>query len=241
MKHSLDKIALVTGGSGAVGGAIVRRFVALGYAVAFTYLNNKESAARLERETGAAGFAADLTRRAQVEAMVAQVLERFGRIDVLVNNAGRTQVMPLALIEEEDWDEIIAANLKSMFLVTREVVRGMIARRAGVIVNIGSLAGHRLLEVPVHYATAKAGVTGFTLSLARELSRYGIRVNEVVPGLLSDGVGRMVPEKELADYLNHCAAGRPGTPDEVAAVVAFLAGDAARYMNAQSVCVDGGI
>lgn len=237
----MDKIALVTGGSGAVGGAIVRRFIADGFAVAFTYRNNKNSAASLEQETGAAGFAADLTSRAQVEGLVGQVLERFGRIDVLVNNAGRTQIMPLALIEEEDWDEIIAANLKSMFLVTREVVRGMIGRKAGIIINIGSLAGHRLLEVPVHYATAKAGVTGFTLSLAKELARYGVRVNEVVPGLLTDGIGRMVPEKELGEYLKHCTAGRPGEPAEVAEVVAFLASDGARYMNAQSVHVDGGI
>ncbi len=237
----MNRIALVTGGSGAVGGAIVRSLTAKGYTIAFTYLNNQESATRLERETGAAGFAADLTNRGQVENLVKLVLERFGQIDLLVNNAGRTQIMPLALIEEEDWDEIIAANLKSLFLVTREVVRGMIARKTGVIVNIGSLAGHRLLEVPVHYATAKAGVTGFTLSLAKELTRYGIRVNEVVPGLLTDGIGRMVPEKEMSEYLKYCTAGRPGEPEEVAEVVAFLASDGARYMNAQSVYVDGGI
>ena len=237
----MSKTALVTGGSGAVGRAIVRKLAAEGCQVAFTYLNNHAGAKALEEETGAAGFCVDLTKRAQVEAMVGQALQRLGRIDVLVNNAGRTQVMPLALIEEEDWDEILAACLKTMFLVTREVVRGMIARKAGVIVNIGSLAGHRLLEVPVHYATAKAGVTGFTLSLAKELSRYGIRVNEVVPGLLADGVGRMVPEKEMAEYLKYCTAGRPGEPEEVAEVVAFLASERARYMNAQSVCVDGGI
>lgn len=237
----MDKVALVTGGSGAVGGAIVRTLAEQSYSVAFTYMNNKESAERVEKETGAAAFQADLTKRAQVEAMVRGVIERFGRIDVLINNAGRTQVMPLALIEEEDWDEIIEANLKSMFLVTREVARGMIARKAGVIVNIGSLAAHRLLDVPVHYATAKAGVTGFTLALAKELSRYNIRVNEVVPGLLNDGVGRMVPEKEMAEYLKYCTAGRAGEPIEVAEVVAFLASDGARYMNAQSVHVNGGI
>jgi 3-oxoacyl-[acyl-carrier protein] reductase len=118
--------------------------------------------------------------------------------------------MPFALIEEEDWDEVLAANLKSMFLVTKEVARGMIARKTGSIVNLGSLAGHRLLEVPVHYATAKAGVSGFTLSLAKELARYGIRVNSLVPGLLTDGVGKMVPEKEKEQYIRYCAAGRPG-------------------------------
>jgi NAD(P)-dependent dehydrogenase (short-subunit alcohol dehydrogenase family) len=149
--------------------------------------------------------------------------------------------MPFALIEEEDWDRVIAANLKTMFLVTREAARGMVARRQGVIINIGSLAGHRLLEVPVHYATAKAGVVGFTLSLAKELARYNIRVNSVAPGLLDDGVGRMVPESHRAEYTRFCAAGRPGRPEEVAGLVLFLAGDKASYINAQSLCVDGGI
>jgi 3-oxoacyl-[acyl-carrier protein] reductase len=212
-----------------------------GYSVAFTFKNNAKGADALAAETDSLALRADLTERAQVSDVVRRALERLGRIDVLVNCAGLTQVMPFPLIEEEDWDEVLAANLKTMFLVTREVVRGMIARKAGVIVNIGSLAGHRLLEVPVHYATAKAGVGGFTLSLAKELSRYGIRVNSVVPGLLDSGVGRMVPEKEKAEYVAYCTAGRPGTPEEVAEVVAFLAGDAARYMNAQQVFVDGGI
>lgn len=170
-----------------------------------------------------------------------EVFKHERRLDILVNNAGYTQVMPFALIEEEDWDRVIAANLKTMFLVTREAARGMVARRQGVIINIGSLAGHRLLEVPVHYATAKAGVVGFTLSLAKELARYNIRVNSVAPGLLDDGVGRMVPESHRAEYTRFCAAGRPGRPEEVAGLVLFLAGDKASYINAQSLCVDGGI
>lgn len=235
------RTALVTGGSGALGRAIVRRLRSDGLQVAFTYHNNEKSAQALAGETGASEFRADLTVRAQVEKMVADVTGKFEAIDVLVNNAGRTQVMPFALIEEEDWDRILAENLKSMYLVTHQAVRGMIARKAGIIINIGSLAGHRLLEVPVHYAAAKAAVSGFTLSLAKELSRYGIRVNSVVPGLLNDGVGRMVPEKELSEYMRYCAAGRPGTPEEVADVVAFMAGEGARYINAQNIFVDGGI
>jgi 3-oxoacyl-[acyl-carrier protein] reductase len=237
----VGRVVLVTGGSGAVGSAIVRRLSQEDYRIAFTFHSRQENASALENETGATGYQVDLINRSQVTEMVKGVLKEFGAIDVLVNNAGRTQVMPFALIEETDWDEILTANLKTMFLVTHEVVRDMIRHKSGVVINMGSLAGHRLLEVPVHYATAKAGVTGFTLSLAKELSRYNIRVNEVVPGLLSKGVGTLVPEKELVEYLKYCTAGRLGEPAEVADVVAFLASDKAQYINAQSIFVDGGI
>jgi 3-oxoacyl-[acyl-carrier protein] reductase len=237
----MGKVALVTGGSGALGSAIVRRLCRDDFRVAFTYRTRAAAAEALAAEAGAAPFQADLTDSEQVRSVVGSILERFGRIDVLANNAGLTQVMPFALIEEEDWDAVLAANLKTMFLVTREVARNMVARKSGTIINIGSLAGHRLLEVPVHYATAKAGVSGFTLSLARELSRYNIRVNSVVPGLLDEGVGKMVPEKELAEYVHYCAAGRRGKTAEVAEVVAFLASDKAAYINAQNIFVDGGL
>jgi NAD(P)-dependent dehydrogenase (short-subunit alcohol dehydrogenase family) len=235
------KTALVTGGSGAVGSAIVRCLAGEGYGVAFTYMTNKAAADALADGTGAMAIQADLTKSEQVRNAVRQVLERHERVDVLVNNAGFAQIMPFALIEEEDWDRVLSANLKTMFLVTHEVARGMMARKSGVIINIGSLAGHRLMEVPVHYAAAKAGVSGFTLALAKELCRYNIRVNSVVPGLLDAGVGKMVPEKELAEYVRYCAAGRPGRPEEIAQVVAFLASDKASYINAQSILVDGGV
>src|SRR5512146_922418 len=200
---------LVTGGSGALGAVIVRRFRSEGRKVAFTYHRNHESADKLSSETGAIMLRADVTNRAEVQEAVARAEELLDSIDVLVNNAGSTQVMPFALIEETDWDEMMSSNLKSMFLMTHAAVRGMIVRKRGVIINIGSLAGHRLLDVPVHYATAKAGVSGFTISLAKEMARYGIRVNAIVPGLLDGGVGRMVPEKQAAEYMKYCAAARP--------------------------------
>jgi NAD(P)-dependent dehydrogenase (short-subunit alcohol dehydrogenase family) len=237
----VSKNVLITGGSGALGHALVLRFRQTGYNVAFTYNTNREKAEALVRETNSHAFQADLTVPEQVREAVKQIEKLLGQVDVLVNNAGYTQILPFALIEEKDWDYVIAANLKSMFLVTREVARGMILRKSGVIINIGSLAAHRLLDVPVHYATAKAGVAGFTISLAKELSRYNIRVNSVVPGLLDDGVGKNVPEKELTEYVRYCTAGRPGRTEEVADVVAFLASENASYINAQNIFVDGGI
>jgi NAD(P)-dependent dehydrogenase (short-subunit alcohol dehydrogenase family) len=158
-----------------------------------------------------------------------------------VNNAGVTQVLPFALIEEEDWDRVLDTNVKGLFLVTKAFARAMIRRKRGAIVNLGSLAGMRVLEVPVHYATAKSAVIGFTLALARELGRYHIRVNAVVPGLLTEGVSNQVPDKQREDYIQHCTLARAGRPEEVGELVAFLASDRAAYLNAQAIPIDGGI
>ncbi len=241
-----DRIAVVTGGSGAIGSAIVRALAERGAHVAFTYNQGRERAEALQAEITGHGrrclaAAADARDSKTIDAFAARVEAELGPVDVLVNNLGLTQVLPFALIDESDWDEMLAVNLKSLFLFSRAFVRGMIRRRRGVLVNLGSLAGHRMLEVPVHYATAKAAVSGFTLSLAKEVSRYGIRVNEVVPGLIKGGVGLNVTDRQLADYTEHCSLGRPGRPEEVADLVAFLASDRASYINAQSISIDGGI
>jgi len=240
------RVAFVTGGSGALGGAICRLLRRDGAKVGFSYLKHGERAAALEEELGgseghARGFEVDVRDRAHLEKTVRAVEESLGEVDILVNNAGLAQVMPFALIEEKDWDTMMEINVKGPFLATRAFLKGMIRRKRGTVVNVGSLAGMRILEVPVHYATAKSAVQGFTLSLAREVSRYNIRVNAVIPGLLDAGVGLNVPEKQREEYRRYCTLSRLGTPEEAAEVVVFLAGDRSSYVNAQTIFVDGGI
>ena len=237
------KIAFVTGGSGAVGAAIVRVLVREGATVAFSYHHNAEKASELAAELGDAAkpYAMDVLEGQSAVALATQIEEELGPIDILINNAGLTQVMPFALIEEKDWDLMMDVNVKGMFLVTKAFIRGMIRRKVGNVINMGSLAGSRLLEVPVHYATAKSATVGFTLSLAQEMSRYNIRVNAVVPGMLTGGVAVNVPDKQREEYCRYCTQSRPGEPAEVAELVAFLASDRSSYINGQAIHVDGGI
>lgn len=240
------RTAFVTGGSGAVGAAIVRCLAGHGANVAFSFHSNEDKARTLEQQLASEGrkakaYALDVSNSAAANRVAEEVGQTFGTVDVLINNAGMTQVMPFALIEEADWDRIMSVNVKSLFVVTKAFLRPMIRQKRGVIVNVGSLAGARVLEVPVHYATAKSAVHGFTLSLARELSRYHIRVNAVVPGLLTDGVSQLVPDSQRTDYEQHCTLGRGGSPAEVAELVAFLASERSSYINAQSIHIDGGV
>ena len=240
------RTAFVTGGSGAVGGAIVRVLLREGCAVAFSYHRGAEAGEALAAELGGtrAGVRAyplDVLDGAAAAALADRVERELAPVDVLVNNAGVAQVMPFALIAESDWDAVMDVNVKGTFLVTKAFLRGMIRRRRGSVINLGSLAGMRVLEVPVHYAAAKAAIVGFTLSLAREVARYGVRVNAVVPGMLEGGVSANIPDRQREEYCRYCTLERPGRPEEVAELVAFLASDRSSYINAQAVFVDGGI
>lgn len=240
------KRALVTGGSRGLGAAISLAFAREGARVAFTWTRDETGAAEtLEalRKAGPEPLAvrASVTDLAGTEAMVRQVEEAFSGIDILVNNAGVSQPLPIALLEEEDWDKVMDVNVKGVFFTSKAVLRGMIRRKGGVILNVGSLAGTRMLEAPIHYSASKAAVKGLTEAMAKEVARHGIRVVCLAPGLLEDGLGRSLPDHRLKDYLKHCALGRLGTLEETARFAAFLVSDSNGYMTGETVVLDGGL
>jgi NAD(P)-dependent dehydrogenase (short-subunit alcohol dehydrogenase family) len=241
------KRVLITGGSRGLGRALACVFAGEGARVAFSYTRDEDGArTTLDaiRSSGADGksYKASVLDVAATEAMVRDLEESWGGIDVLVNNAGVSQNLPIALMGEEDWDRVMDINVKGTFLTSRAVLRVMIRDgRGGVILNVGSLAGTRMIEAPVHYCASKAAINGLTQAMAKEVARHGVRVICLAPGLLEDGVGRNLPEHRLAAYLKHCALGRVGSFDEVARFAAFLASDANGYMSGETVLMDGGL
>ena len=241
------KVALVTGGSRGLGRAICRTLAGEGAAVAFNYSRSDEDARRTLDELRSSGarawaFRASVLDKVAIDAMVRAIEAEAGApVDVLVNNAGVGQVVPLALMQEDDWDKMMDVHVKGAFLVTQGVLRGMIRMRRGRILNVSSLAGVKMLEAPVHYCTAKAALKGFTEGLAKEIGRYGVTVNCIAPGILEEGVSVNVPPAKRDDYLRHCAVGRVGTFEEIAGVVAFLVSDGNSYMNGATIVVDGAV
>ncbi len=240
------KHILVTGGSRGLGRSLCLTFAGQGARVAFNYNSDDEGATGTVQQARAGGseikaFKNSVLDRKAIMEMIASLEKSWGAIDILVNNAGISQVLPMALLEEEDWDGVMDINVKGTYIVTRQVLRGMIRRKSGRILNIGSLAGMRLIESPVHYAASKAAIKGFTEALAKEVGRYGITVNSLAPGILEGGVGSNLPSYRLENYLKHCALGRVGTFDEISRTAAFMVSDENTYMNGVTLVMDGGL
>jgi NAD(P)-dependent dehydrogenase (short-subunit alcohol dehydrogenase family) len=175
------------------------------------------------------------------KAGLAALVRELPRVDILINNAGHGQVVPLALMEEEDWDAMMDTHVKGAFLATQAVLRVMVREKYGRIINVSSLAGIKMMQAPVHYATAKAALKGFTEALAKEVGRYGITVNCVAPGILDEGVSDHLPPARREEYLRHCALRRVGKLVEAAEVIAFMASERNSYMNGATVVVDGAV
>lgn len=237
------KRVLITGASRGLGRSLCETFDAEGATVAFTFTRDQEGAARVLQACGprTRAFKASVLDTAATQAMVNELEKEWGGIDILVNNAGITQILPFALIDEDDWDHVMDINVKGTFLTSKAVAAGMVRRKAGVILNIGSLAGSRMIQAPVHYCASKGAIKALTQAMAKELARYNIRVLCLAPGLLDEGMGKNVPETGLAEYLRHCSLGRIGTLEEVARTAAFLVSDQNSYMNGETILVDGGL
>ncbi len=245
MRGLSGRIALVTGGAQGIGRAIAERLAAEGARVAIADINGdgaKQAAGAIG--PGAYGVQLDVADSTSVRAGVGEVIAQFGRIDVLVNNAGWDKVEPFVKSSEETWDKVLAINLRGPIAVTRAVLDGMIERRAGWIVSISSDAGRMGSSGEVVYSAAKAGVIGFSKALAREVARYGIHVNVVCPGPTNTPLLAQV----AADNPNLVQAlakavpfGRIGEPADLAGAVAFLASDDASFITGQTLSVSGGM
>jgi NAD(P)-dependent dehydrogenase (short-subunit alcohol dehydrogenase family) len=240
------KRCLVTGGTRGLGRAIATELARQGARVAITFSRNADDAAEARAAIAAAGeaplvFQGSVADAAHVRATTDALVAAWGGIDVLVNNAGLNQVLPIALIEEADWDAVMAVNVKGAYLFSRAALRPMIRARSGRILCVGSFASERVVESPVHYAAAKSALRGFVEALAREVGRYGIRANLLAPGLFDAGMTRSLPRHRVAEYLAQCGLGRLATADEIARAALFLLSDESGFVTGAKLAVDGGV
>jgi 3-oxoacyl-[acyl-carrier protein] reductase len=241
-----SKVALVTGASRGIGRAVALRLAVEGANVVVNYNTNAAAAdevAQAIRRSGvqAEVVQADVAQASEVDRLVQAALAKFGRIDVLVNNAGITRDTLIMRMSEDDWDSVIDTNLKSAFLVTKAVLRPMLRQRSGRIVNITSIAGVMGNPGQANYAASKAGLIGFTRSTAREIASRNITCNAIAAGVVDTEIWSGVPQSAIDAMLQMIPAGRKGTPEDIAEAVAFLGSDAASYITGQVLNVDGGM
>jgi 3-oxoacyl-[acyl-carrier protein] reductase len=238
------KIVLVSGGNRGIGKAIVKEFVCAGAKVAFTYNKGASLAKELIKELKSKDLISiqlDVRDFSASKAAVEQIKERFGGLDILVNNAGVTKDNLLMFMPEEDWKEVIDTDLSGVFNLTRAAIVDFMKQKSGSIINITSVSGIIGMPGQINYSAAKAGVVGFTKSLAKEVVKCGINVNAIAPGFIDTDMLAKIPEKLKAQVLSAIPLGRVGKAEEVAQLVIYLASDAAKYITGQVIAIDGGI
>jgi 3-oxoacyl-[acyl-carrier protein] reductase len=240
------KVAIITGASRGIGKAIATHFVQQGATVAFTYHSSEEKARALETELtaqggSARGFKSDAAQVAEAEALVEQVLASFGRVDIVVNNAGITDDTLLMRMSEEQWDRVLEVNLKSVFALTKAVLKPMLKARAGSIINVSSVVGVQGNAGQTNYAASKAGILGFTKSVALELGSRNIRCNAIAPGFIETEMTAALDPATVQGWRDAIPLKRGGTPDDVAQLCVFLGSDMSSYITGQTIRIDGGM
>jgi acetoacetyl-CoA reductase len=236
----MARVALVTGGTRGIGAAISTALKSAGYSVAANYGGNDEAANKFKGETGIGVYKFDVGDFDASKAGIAQVEADLGPVDVLVNNAGITRDTTLHKMDADKWHDVIRTNLDSAYFLTRCVIEGMRERGFGRVINISSINGLKGQLGQANYAAAKAGLIGFTKSVALENARKGVTVNVIAPGYIGTEMVRAVPEKILEQIVAQIPVGRLGEPDEVARCVVFLAADEAGFITGSTLSVNGG-
>ncbi|MCB0595395.1 MAG: 3-oxoacyl-[acyl-carrier-protein] reductase [Lewinellaceae bacterium] len=246
MKLLEGKVALVTGGSRGIGAAIARRFAEQGADVAFTYRSSAEQANAVaaglaELGVKAQAYQSDAGSYQAAEALASAVLQEFGKVDILVNNAGITRDNLMLRMTEEMWDEVMQANLKSIFNLTKHLLRPMMKNRGGSIINMSSIVGLTGNAGQANYAASKAGIIGFTKSIAKEMGSRSIRCNAIAPGFIETDMTDALDEKVKEGYLANIPMKRLGKAEEVADVCVFLGSDLSTYVSGQVISVCGAL
>lgn len=247
MKWLENKIALITGASRGIGKGIAEVFAQHGAQVAFSYASSDEKARALENELSSKygvkvqGYKSNAASLSEAEALIEQVLADFGRLDVLVNNAGITRDTLLMRMTETQWDEVINTNLKSAFNLTKASLKPFLKQKSGSIINMTSVVGVMGNAGQANYAASKAGMIGFTKSVAKELGSRNIRCNAVAPGFIQTEMTAALDEATLKGWTDTIPLKRGGTPEDVANLCLFLASDLSTYITGQTLHVDGGM
>lgn len=246
MKLLQGKTALITGASKGIGKKIAEVFAAHGANVAFTYLSSVEKGLALEQELSAAGtkvkgYRSDASNFAAAEELINSIVADFGTIDIVVNNAGITKDGLLMRMSEEQWDDVINTNLKSIFNVTKAASKPMMKQRSGVFINMSSIVGLQGNAGQANYSASKAGILGFTKSIAKELGSRNIRSNAIAPGFIRTEMTDALPQDVVAGWSKMIPLQRMGETEDVANVALFLASDMGAYVNGQVISVCGGM
>jgi len=246
MKLLEGKVAIITGASRGIGKGIAEKFIEQGAKVVFTYASSEEKARAFESELAAKGgvakgYKSDAANFDAAQALIDQVVADFGTVDILVNNAGITRDTLLMRMSEEQWDEVMRVNLKSVFNLTKSVIKPMLKARAGSIINMSSVVGVKGNAGQANYAASKAGIIGFTKSVAAELGSRNIRCNAIAPGFIETEMTGALDEKTVQEWRNAIPLKRGGSTEDVAQATLFLASEMSSYITGQTLHVCGGM